>query len=375
MKTLKTLLFYLFVHSLFLNPLTAQLKETKELEQAINTLAALRYHLEDTDPEEQTISLEADIAFLWNKLLDFSAAPEVNAKIQSAYEHYYRCLEQDQGFEEFVFLPLKHAWEELIEEEARLESSSDPLLFYAKSSDLLDHNEAIPSKARKAMRPYVISSKHPARPILDFIFNSSRATLDEHAFQLAGFQTLCSQPRTYIRVASHPLLQGYLVKAYLDNDLRKKRNKDSWEWLVCRCEGTEKITDVIKRKHIRHFVVPKKNIYPLPAHPSPPVDANHTRHLAILLVTNMNITSLEDSIHAWYHYITKEHLDELYMIISRAKGSSYRPDNIPYSYSGKFAFIDTEYPDKGPDYKSIKRYLRLDMLKYWEKLIKNGGPN
>jgi hypothetical protein len=84
MKTLKTLLFYLFVHSLFLNPLTAQLKETKELEQAINTLAALRYHLEDTDPEEQTISLEADIAFLWKKLLDFSAAPEVNAKIQSA---------------------------------------------------------------------------------------------------------------------------------------------------------------------------------------------------------------------------------------------------------------------------------------------------
>ena len=78
--------------------------------------------------------------------------------------------------------------------------------------------------------------------------------------------------------------------------------------------------------------------------------------------------------HAWKTFVTPKILDELYIIISRANGSSYRPDNIPYTQTGHFAFIDTEYPNKDPDFNSIRPYLSEEMWYYWDKLVKQGGP-
>jgi hypothetical protein len=87
----------------------------------------------------------------------------------------------------------------------------------------------------------------------------------------------------------------------------------------------------------------------------------------------MNLTSKAQNLAAWKSLITGEHLKELYKIISYAKGSSYRPDNITYSVDGKFAFIDTEYPKAHPDYKSIRKYLSREMQAEWDKIVKNGG--
>jgi hypothetical protein len=236
-----------------------------------------------------------------------------------------------------------------------------------------EKNPSIPDSIKKEMQPYVIPDTHPMKRRLDAIFLKIRATQDERTFFNCGFTPISIRPCTHVYVASHSHLPGYLVKVYLDTELRQKMDKPSWKWLVKRCEGATAIRSVIKNKKLKHFIVANKWIYPLPAKPEPPQDQEHTRHLALLLVTDMDLVSAELNLHAWSHFITTEHLDELYAIISRAKGSSYRPDNISYTHAGQFAFIDTEYPAHGPDFKSIRPFLSLDMLAYWDQLVKMGG--
>jgi hypothetical protein len=238
-----------------------------------------------------------------------------------------------------------------------------------------EQNLAIPDNVKKALRPYVISETHPMKKNLDELFFSARSTQDVQTFRQSGFKTLRIGPRSYVHVASHANLPSYLVKAYMDNELKEKGKHPSWHWLVRRCEGAKKIRKIIEQNNIQHFTVASKWIYPFPENPSPPSSPEYTRHYALLLVKNMKLAPKRKNYDAWLHVITKSHLDELYIIISQAQGSSYRPDNIAYTTKGTFAFIDTEYPSRGPDYSSIRRYLNVEMQEYWDYLVRNGGEN
>lgn len=248
-----------------------------------------------------------------------------------------------------------------------------PETYLRKTADSLQSISTIPKKVKKAISPYLIPDTHPMKASLDNLFHSTRVTLDQKSFERAGFISLSVRPRTHIIVATHPLLPNHLVKLTLDSELREKQNKPSWEWLVKRCQGAEKIRHIIRSKKIKHFTVASKWIYPLPDKPAPPKSSKYNRHLAILLVTDMKLVPQKENLLAWRYKITKEHLDELYTVISYAKGSSYRADNISYTMQGKFAFIDTEYPSRGPDYESIRPYLHPSMRNYWDKLVKEGG--
>ena len=64
---------------------------------------------------------------------------------------------------------------------------------------------------------------------------------------------------------------------------------------------------------------------------------------------------------------------ELYVVINRAGGASYRPDNIRLTRGGRFSFIDTEHASEERDYESIAPYLSRDLLKYWAELVREGG--
>jgi hypothetical protein len=264
--------------------------------------------------------------------------------------------------------------DDVIDQEAANEKDNEFFSLYDLKSPLdeLDVNRSIKSTIKQRMSPYVISSSHPMRPVLDALFKTSRVTKNAITFQEAGFITLSARPRSFVLVARHPLLPGYLMKAYLDTELRKKQRTESWEWLVKRCEGAAKVRDVIRKRKIKHFVVADKYLYPLPQNPSPPIGTRYTRHLAALLVTDMDLAPDEVNLHVWSNLITPEQLNELYDIVTYAKGSSYRPDNISYTNKGQFAFIDTEYPSRGPDYRSIRPFLNSSMRKYWDKLVKSG---
>lgn len=373
--------------SLFVSLAFAQ--TTTEGERYTQALASLLSNVHDLEAgsvsiEDQILFSDDDMTHLWNKAelyLQSMGSVHRLSKLTQAQASYERYKQVEGAPKESLALcinDLTTLWEEAIESEQEIQPAINLLEVTARSKESndpnLEKNPFLPKKAKKKMRPYLVPHRHPMRSFLDSVCLKKRITVDKETFEAEGFHVFSTRPRSYISVARHPEMQGYLVKVYFDTVLKNKRGQESWEWLVLRCEGAEKVRDVIEKKRIKHFAVAKKWIYCLPAHPSPPRDFQHKRHFAMLLVTDMDLAPDSVNYHAWKNYITEEHLDELYLIISRAKGSSYRPDNISYSNKGNFAFIDTEYPSNGPDFKSIRSHLNSDMRRYWDHLIRNGGP-
>lgn len=360
----------------------------------IHALASLIFYLhqEEKTLEERshffgTIDFtDADVSNLWDKvnkgISHYSRKKEKQSEIIKARELYIIANREVQdGLISKALTSLEKA-EDILKRllEKAIEDEEGPInenIDLQTIQQLKDFNvknySHIPKKSRQAMKPYLLPLTHPMRNTLDDIFRNYRVTENEALFSHAGFQTIATGNRSYIVVATHEKLQGYLVKAYLDNELNKKHGRESWEWLVRRCQGAKQIRDIIKRRSIKYFVVSDKWLYCLPPEPTPLSNPLFNRHFAILLVTDMQLAPRRRNYNAWFNEITTEHLDELYLIITRAKGSSYRPDNIAYTKNNQFAFIDTEYPTKGPDYLSIRHYLNPEMCDYWDKLVINGG--
>lgn len=250
---------------------------------------------------------------------------------------------------------------------------TDSYIEFPSIHDSFASNPDLTFDMRALIKPFLLPESHSMKKPLDVIFHTSRATKNKIALCKAGFNILFQQKRSFICVVRHPDLPGYLLKLYTDNDLRQKHEKPGWQWLVRRCEGARKIKGVIHHNKIQNFQVPRKWLYPLPQEPSPSISDLSARNPVVLLVEDMHLTSKKENLLAWKKHITKKHLDELYTIISRGRGSSYRPDNIHYSKNGKFSFIDTEYPNRGPDFNSIRKYLSKNMCDYWDKLVKHEG--
>lgn len=333
-------------------------------EKTFYAISSLYFHLNEiTNSNAQSIVFnEEDIANLWEIA---SLDPHYLLQIEQARQNYY-CDLHDQTKN-----LLKAIWHEL--DSCLIGQHTDDqqnhhlhVPFILSSIPNFDDNPLLTSSIKKKIKPFLIPSNHPAKSALDTIFYSSRAIENENTLQDAGFITLFNQPYSFIRVAKHPTVPGYLFKIYLDSELRQKENKQGWEWLVHRCEGAENVRNLIKTKKMKRFSVPDKWIYPLPI-------CKLVLQPIILLVTDMKLTSHEESIDAWKNKITREHLKELYCILSHGFASSHLIWNIPYSKSGKFACIDTEHPKRLPEYREVKQYLSTDMCAFWDKLVKTGG--
>jgi len=227
--------------------------------------------------------------------------------------------------------------------------------------------------AREKIRPFLLPEDHPAKRSLDKIFHSARASFDDDSLKKAGFDIKFKQPRSFIRVVSHPKLSGYLIKLVTDVELREKNGHPAWYWFVNRCNGVQKIHDVIAKNKIKYFVAPKKWIYPLPINPYPSKKTTaNKRKITVLLVDDMRLTSKQENLVAWKDDITKKHLNELYNIIKEVGGHSYRAENIPQTRNGTFAFVDTEYPKSPPRFSDIRRYLSSGKRFYWDNLVSAG---
>ncbi|MEM1281960.1 MAG: hypothetical protein AAGG81_00245 [Chlamydiota bacterium] len=224
---------------------------------------------------------------------------------------------------------------------------------------------------RKTVSPYLMPANHPIKEMLDEIFTKNRVTSDLETFKTAGFQLIPTNQRSHIVVARHPALPGYIVKVALDSEKKQKFNRPSWVWLARRCELANKIRAVIRKQKCYLFTVAQKWIYPLPTTP-PTLKKDYERKNEILVVTDMELANDSENEEAWKN-MTKTHLKQLYTIITYAGGCSYRKDNIPVTKSGKFAFIDTEYPHRTPNYQTVIDFLSPEMRKYWMRLVDKGG--
>lgn len=316
-----------------------------------------------------------DLKKLWQKLKDklFSSCHDMDRLGQGELllDQALECLEQNDCIAaKDLFVQASEVLRGMWYEKNGLTVISDHALGKACS---LKKMKGVAKKEKKALKPYLIPQNHPFKKTLDSIFTASRALQDDTAFTDAGFNILFSRPRSFIKVASHPLLPSYLVKVYLDNELRQKKGRPYWTWWVKRCQGATQISKVIKKKKIKGFSVAKKWIYLLPSEPKAPALPGFSAKNSILLVQDMQPVSKGENHQAWKTKITRKHLNELYAIISLASGSNYHANNIPYTKSGTFAFLDTEYPDRKPDFYSVRINLSPEMLAYWDKLVKNGG--
>lgn len=216
------------------------------------------------------------------------------------------------------------------------------------------------------MSPHLIPHDHPIKPLLDLLFSQSRLTESKEALVEAGFTILYSMPRSYVIVASHPQMPGYVFKMHLDSETEGRYGIRGAEWLTRRCMGAADLRKFIQKKHIQHFTVPDKWLYVLPLHPR---TSQPTQQPLILVETDMEIETNENTVNAWKTIATKTHLKELHSILKRGYGSPHLVVNVPYTKNGVFAFIDTEKPTNTEKLRKVKDYFSPEMAKYWLKLI------
>jgi hypothetical protein len=222
----------------------------------------------------------------------------------------------------------------------------------------------------KAMSSHLLPSDHLARILLQKLFRRSDVIVNEAAFLEAGFKIRSENPRSLMRVATHPALRGYVFKVFFVEDLGREREKPcGWKNFTVRCNQAKRIRRVIHERSFRHFRVPHKWLFHTPCHPSCGPDDQP----ALLVAEFRDLVSRDDNERAWRHSVTEGHLHELYAILKGAGGVSSRPDNIAQTRQGWFAFIDTEYPPELHDYESIAPYLSRQMQQYWSSLIQRAG--
>lgn len=352
--TKRTLLYpFYFLFLFFASHLAANCDE--ENEKAFYALSSLRFHIDEqllskdlaAGKHEVIHFEESDLAALWQR----AAKPAYSAQVAEAEKYFWEA--KNPLCEQSLEMLLKS--KQLVEE---VWTELNPLCHDVTPKGLLDHR-------------YLLPADHWLQSALDEIFAGNEALKDHHNFKKAGFDIICKRSSKMI-VASHEKIEGYLIKAYLQSD---KPNL-SWKWMCNRCEGAENIRKLIKKKKLKHFIVPDKWIYRLPEEV---VSKGHRESLnkqtdpAVLVVTRMNIGSYEHARLAWKEKVTHEVLRELYCILSHGFASLYLVLNIPYTHDGKFACLDTEFPFRHFNYEKVYHYLSDEMKLYWEILIKTGG--
>lgn len=299
----------------------------------------------DPSPELPVGFTDDDIYNLWIDLLDLQSQDE---DIQAAFSLYQEKYPQNCGL---VVKRLDQCWEK-----------------YRTKSELL--LQGAQSPIEKKIAPYLLPSSSHLSPILTKICQNFRVLASLDHLALAGFKILSIQPISHVIIASHHLLPCYLLKIYLDNNPFQTFNLPDWQRLVNRCEGAKNVRDLIKKKKMKYFSVPNKWLY------SPPVFSvpEGTVLQPVMLITeDMQLVSPSENLNAWKTLITKDHLDELYCILSHGYASAYVGPNIPYTKTGKFSCIDTEYVKREVNLKQVLNFLSPEMQIYWKLLCRTAG--
>ncbi len=235
-----------------------------------------------------------------------------------------------------------------------------------------EDNPLLTDHMRSMIADYLIPLHHPIKAALDALFSQSRVLENESTLVAAGFEILVPPlAHSYIIVARHPEMPGYVFKLHLDSETRSRKQIPHWIWLVRRCAEARKIRKTIERKNIRYFSVPDKWLFVPPVYP---YSSALNPQPIIVVETDMDLVSAEESEYMWKRGIKTKHLDELYSIIKHGYGGSsvlHLPNNVPFTKNNKFAFIDTEGPQSDHvKFKFVKTYFSKEMQEYWDDLTR-----
>ncbi len=211
---------------------------------------------------------------------------------------------------------------------------------------------------------------HPVKPIADALFSQSRATLDIKSMKNAGFIDPYPRKFTHVVVTRHPLLEGYVLKVYLDAQRYFKKESELYHWLN-RITGAELIRKYIEENSLEEiFKVPQKWIYRLPDFPAPAREFLKKEY--ILIVEDMELVSREENKELWSSaLVTPDLLHHIFTLLNTIGlhdcGSI---ENIPFTKDGRIAFIDTETYNSWPvNFKKLAPGLSKEMKIYWNQLV------
>jgi hypothetical protein len=244
-------------------------------------------------------------------------------------------------------------------------------LFIFGSVEAASPHPYIKEKIWDYVTPYLIPDDHPAKAKLDEIFSKTRVTTSIKTMEKAGFRNVVPQKFTHIIVTSHPELEGYIIKVYLDAH-RYYKQRPEYMYYVWRAMGSRKIQKLLDEMGWNDtFKVPKKWIYPLPAEPSPPAEL--IRKNFILIEEDMDIFDTAENNRCWESdLVDKELIDKFYYIVTELGLSDCaKPPNAPFSKDGRIAFVDTQTFDSWPvSYEKLTSFLSDEMRAYWKQLTK-----
>jgi len=207
-----------------------------------------------------------------------------------------------------------------------------------------------------------------ARKSLKEMGLTERSFRDVETFAKKGFVILRENHKKhdYVFVAAkHPLLEGYVVKAFLfgEKGLSFHFSEYTRQNFSARITNALKIKEFIEQKKCRFLTVPNKWIYevPLKNDKAPPC--------TLLLAEEM--TLLSDNKKAYLH-LSKRQIEELCLVLTTFGTCDFIVSNMPVTSRGKIAFIDTESLHGGERHLKQKLLFNLHpkMRKYAALLLK-----
>lgn len=227
--------------------------------------------------------------------------------------------------------------------------------------------KSVPVQVWQEVSPYFLPENHPLRSKLDQLFKT-RITLNHHTLKEAGFLTPRPRQFSHSIVSKNKKIKGFVFKFFSDDQPKI----DDAKQLLKRILGAKAINQSLKRLGWdKHFIVPKKWIYPLPENPAPPEGS--FRKNFILIAEEINVYHNEANRVQWRTKITPLLLRGVYSIVTDVGlYDSLIPSNIPFAkpQRGKMVFLDTEHFGSSPiPYKRITPYLSPEMEQVWNALV------
>lgn len=224
-------------------------------------------------------------------------------------------------------------------------------------------NPSVDEATWNALQPFFLPSNHPLKMQLDAIFSSYRVTANQYYMALAGFVSLDVWKWDKVFVARHPSLPGYLIKAYLDDQVYMDDRQ-----LVQRIAAAENLRGAIKAFGYQSlFKVPRKWLYPLPD--SPETLPGLRKKNFILIVEDMNIVDREKNKKLYLKANEKQLVALYHLLNTLGLADSIYIQNIPFSKDGKIAFVDTERHSLWPvPFQKLTPMLNSKMQAFWKRL-------
>ncbi|MBN9377981.1 MAG: hypothetical protein BGO14_00660 [Chlamydiales bacterium 38-26] len=251
--------------------------------------------------------------------------------------------------------------------EELMSASSAKLHFH---SDYYAYNPHVDANVWNNMVPYFLPENHPVKPKLDRLFRK-RVTQNKQTLKKAGFTE--PEPKRFSKtiVSKNKKIPGYIFKFFHDEqkDIQDARN------CLRRVTGAISVQEALNRYNINHlFVVPKKYIYPLPAHPSP-TETSYRKNF-VVVENELDIYTGKENNKMWKSPVINPITLTWTFWLLQELGLNDSPYsfNMPITRDGRIAFVDTEHHHKWPvPFEKLWPFLTPEMGSFWKNLCQQHG--